>query len=98
MKSLSLTVGVGLMTRGFGGSGILCRKSLDPFATKLSDGCEIICAIKIDCEDTTLNVDIVAYLCNIVSPVFGAEDSGMKVDSVFASVKIWFWLLSENVV
>jgi hypothetical protein len=35
----------------------------------------------------SLNVDIVAYLCNIVSPVFGAEDSGMMVDSVFASLK-----------
>jgi hypothetical protein len=29
-------------------------------------------------------------LGNIVSPVFGAEDSGMMVDSVFASLKNGF--------
>jgi hypothetical protein len=39
---------------------------------------------------STLNVDIVACLCNIVSPVFGAEASGMKVDSVFVSLKNGF--------
>ena len=48
-------------TRGFGGSGILWRKSLDPFATKLSDGCERICAIKIDCEDISIGI-ISAYM------------------------------------
>jgi hypothetical protein len=93
MKSLSLTVGIDyclennyicflkccdemepislkIRTRGFGGSGIQWRKSLDPFLTKLSDVCE--------------------RMCNIVSPVFGAEDSGMMVDSVFASLKNGF--------
>jgi hypothetical protein len=35
-----------IRTRGFGGSGILWRKSLDPFVARLSDGCERICAIK----------------------------------------------------
>jgi predicted aconitase len=65
----------------------------------MSDLFKICCRYTaLDEKLSTLNVDIVAYLCNIVSPVFGAEDSGMKVDSVFASVKIWFWLLSENVV
>jgi hypothetical protein len=44
----------------------------------------------LDEKFSTLNVDIVAYLCNIVSPVFGAEDSGMMVDSVFASLKNGF--------
>ena len=45
---------------------------------------------------STLNVDIVAYLCNIVSPVFGAEDSGMMVDSVFASLKMVLFIVRDR--
>lgn len=45
---------------------------------------------------STLNVDIVAYLCNIVSPVFGAEDSGMMVDSVFASLKMVLFIVGDR--
>ena len=50
-----------IRTRGHGGSGILWKKYLDPFVTKLDDGCERICAIQVESTNKPLCI-ISAYM------------------------------------